>query len=132
MATVLVALFVAGCLQTRITVQPLNPAPRPLTSRSVASVEVFHFAPQRDFVEIARITGRGNDGEGQLEATRQRAAELGCDGLVVLRDEAPREQQVSYQEGPIGAPQQARATVTEDGVIEATCIVYRVPDASGR
>lgn len=78
-------MFVAGCA-ARVQVQALNLSPRPLTPRAVDGVEVISTGrPTRPMLELAQLTsGRAMErGDRHLARLRAKAAELGCDALLL-------------------------------------------------
>ena len=87
-----VIIMLAGCgtsVRTTLVASPLHDPPRPLAPRTVESVEVFLAGPPaRPHVGMALLEGEQtssyslDDTREILEAVRERAAELGCDGIV--------------------------------------------------
>jgi hypothetical protein len=81
----LAMVLVAGCT-TAVQVQALNASPRPLTPRPADEVEVISTGrPTRPMIEVAQLTS-GPDrapGDRHLARLRAKAAELGCDALVL-------------------------------------------------
>lgn len=87
-----VIIMLAGCgtsVRTTLVASPLHESPRPLAPRTVESVEVFLAGPPaRPHVGLALLEGEQtssysfDDTPDILEAVRERAAELGCDGIV--------------------------------------------------
>ncbi len=85
LAVTLAAVLVAGCT-AEVRVQALNPSPRPLTPRGVEAVEVITAGrPTRPMLELAELTsGRAMErGDRHLGRLRAKAAELGCDALLL-------------------------------------------------
>ena len=78
-----------GC-GTSIATMPLNTPPHALRPRSPEQVEVFvGKSPTRDFVEVAMIDAQQetysvDDEPEVLWKMRQRAGEIGCDGLMIV------------------------------------------------
>jgi hypothetical protein len=71
----------------------MNPPPRPLRSRAVAEVALIDGqaeAPARPHVEVGLIEALGDDGWSAADqaaaraALRRRAADIGCDAVVLL------------------------------------------------
>ncbi len=64
-----------------------NAPPHPMAARPPASVEVYRLAPSyRRFVETGTLDATGYWGGGTEHADqllRQKAAEIGCDALVI-------------------------------------------------
>ena len=80
--TFVVGLATASCVKTTVT--PLNQTPRPLTSRSPESVEVFTTKlPTRPYVEVSLIQAERVDASRHLAAMRKKAARIGCDAIVL-------------------------------------------------
>jgi hypothetical protein len=80
-------LALAACAPS-VTTVPLNPNPRPL-ARSAISVEIFAAGqPPAGYVEVALIEATARRGDTKMPelvaVVRRRAAELGCDGLVLI------------------------------------------------
>lgn len=81
--TVVIALFLAGCAPTTSIVM-LDPTKQYAPTKSV---EILLKAPQRPYVEIAKLESRGVIGEPEpsvLEDARTRAQEIGADAIIVL------------------------------------------------
>jgi hypothetical protein len=130
-----------GC-GTSIGVTPLNTSPRALQARSPADVEVFMTAaPPYPYVDVAYLEAEQQsemsvDGTNEFIAKlRVRAAEIGCDGLV-LGGHTNRET-VSWSDvthdvvdvlskKPVEKPASYGQPVSLQG-FTATCIVYRDP-----
>jgi hypothetical protein len=80
----------AGCGDTTIVQYvPLNPPPHSIKVRDPATVRMFTSRPGRPFVDVGEIQSRPGlpsaDGTPEIYAKmRQKAGELGCDGLVLL------------------------------------------------
>jgi len=84
---VLSAIGLIGC-GTAIKVADLNPSPRALSPRSVGEVKVYTIPPQRPFTEVKMIVARqeamtNDDIDAVLNKMKLKAAELGCDGLII-------------------------------------------------
>jgi len=82
-------LLAAGC-GTTISVTPINPARRPLGARPPETVEIFSSGPPgRPHVDIAYLeaeqqTSLSVDNTPEfIHELRSRAADMGCDGLVL-------------------------------------------------
>ena len=79
----IVVLLVAGCAATTSLVL-LDPSKQYSPS---PSVEILLKAPQRAYVEIAKLESRGMAGEPEtalLEDARVRAREIGADAIIVI------------------------------------------------
>ncbi len=103
----LVLVLAAACAPT-VTFIPTNQSPHALTGRSVSEVEVFTSAlPTRPYVEVGIVTAETSLSYGApdnstaelIAAVRQKAAQAGCDAILM---------------GPASA-------IT----YQATCIAYR-------
>lgn len=113
----------------KIAVTPLNPAPRPLAPRAVGEVEVFTTRlPPRPYAEVSLITARQGQAGDHLDALRAKAAELGCDGLVMTV--MPTESSVQVQPPP-GQEGSAPARGHAVGSSSGTCVVWTAPGAPG-
>lgn len=78
--SIVCAIALAGCFGPYTRVTPLNPSPRPVTPRPAMAVEMYTTnTPTRPYVETASL--EWNDST----AARERAGQLGCDALVVVR-----------------------------------------------
>jgi hypothetical protein len=114
-----VALALAGCRGTRTQMTALNPAPRPLAPRLAADVEVFSSAPPtRPYVDVALLEAEQAKPSraataALIAALRKRAAQHGCDAIVVL-----------------GLTSRDTEAFTRKGVY-ATCVVYTSTGAPG-
>jgi hypothetical protein len=88
--TILPAILVAAACGTSTKHTVLNPSPRPMTPRPVATVELFSSgAPATPHVDVALIEVEESSSWSQadtpdmLKALRARGAALGCDAVVV-------------------------------------------------
>jgi hypothetical protein len=86
---VLGLVLVAGC-GTSIQATMINPAPHPMQSRPPESVEVYSSGPpQRPYIDVAYLeaeqqTAYSADDTAQFVGhLRERAAAMGCDGVVL-------------------------------------------------
>jgi hypothetical protein len=86
---VLLTLTLAAC-GTTITQTGINPAPHPMTARPIDSVEVFtSTAPTRPHIDVAILEAKQSSTFSVdrmpeiITELRKRAAEIGCDGLVI-------------------------------------------------
>lgn len=111
---------VAGC-GTKLAFTPLAVPPRPLQPRAESTVEMFLSSkPKRPYVAVGTI-GSAHEGrfstdtsEEVLLALRTKAAEVGCDA-VVLTSETDRE--IAWATG-----NQVSSTTLK--TFEALCVVY--------
>jgi hypothetical protein len=85
-ATILSMAFCAGC-GVDISYSPSNTPPHPMVARAPETVEVYRLAPNdRPYVEAGVLDETGYWGGGTENADRllrQKAAEIGCDALVI-------------------------------------------------
>jgi len=120
-----VALLAAlgACVGASVEVTPLHPAPRTLTPRTVDAVKVLESRPDGG-VAVYNLVASGG-GKGELEAAvKEKAASLGCDGVVITVRAAPTH---SSSEAATGQLNDHRESVA--GHVTAMCIV--LPAAGG-
>jgi ketosteroid isomerase-like protein len=81
-----------GCAVPQIEVNSLHPAPRPLGPRAVDTVQTYKARPPGG-VAVYSIEASGEDYADTEAVVRQKAASLGCDGLMftVLLDQSKSE-----------------------------------------
>lgn len=98
---------------TAIRQTPVNSPPIPMAPRAAAAVEVFTSgAPARPHVDVALLEAQpesafsGSVNAEVIEQLRQRAGELGCDGLVLMTIQDSARFRIPHAE------------------LTATCIVY--------
>jgi len=126
-------LLLVGCGH-KLTFTPLNASPRPLTTRSPESVDVFlSQTPPRQHVEVGlfEIEQQSPQSGGTPEMIaklRDRAARVGCDAIV-LTGTSDRVQSVSTQgTGVATSPRtyqhHSYGTVNVVRSHRATCVVY--------
>jgi hypothetical protein len=79
----------AGC-GTSIQSTMINPAPHPMQSRPPESVEIYSSGPpQRPYIDVAYLEAEqqsaysGDDTAQFIGHLRERAAAMGCDGVVL-------------------------------------------------
>jgi hypothetical protein len=129
------SLLASGCADN-IAYTRLNAPPRPLARRPVAAVEVFALRPpQRRYTDVGLIQVIGanpppskhldiglTEAEpvtGELEAygmigvLRERAAEIGCDAIVVTSIDRKLDYQYWLVQNPSNVPS-----------VQASCVVY--------
>ena len=81
----LISLLLAAC-GSEIAYSPMNAPPHPMTARPPEAVEVHRIAPSRPFVEVGTLDETGYWGDGTERADellRARAAQIGCEALVI-------------------------------------------------
>jgi len=122
------ALLAGGC-GTTISVTPINPAQRQLRARPPEAVEIFSSGPPpRPHLDIAYLeaeqeTHLSFDNTPEFIAMlRSRAADMGCDGLVLggLTHDAD-----------VAASVVGNVNASKKG-ITATCIIYTAEAATAR
>ena len=107
----------SACVAPIIDVYPLNPTPRCIMARAVDSVQVMPEMPA-DSVAVYGLNA-SNGSPGELHAALQaKAANLGCDGVVITAREAPKQ---SRGESATGQLNDHREVVP--GKLSALCIV---------
>jgi hypothetical protein len=118
MPGLLLSLLLSAC-GPWVSATALNPSPRMLSSRSAKSVDVYSSGPPaRPHVDVALLeVGKGDDGSSgtseMIERLRQKAADMGCDGVVVGgMTTRTADVHVPFDFG--------------DRTIHATCIVYKI------
>ncbi|HEY0193074.1 MAG TPA: hypothetical protein VGC42_18280 [Kofleriaceae bacterium] len=80
---VLLLATAAGCVTPQVDVKPLAPAPRAMSPRDVAALKTFESRPD-GAVAVYDLDAYG-DVPAKLDAVaRQKAASLGCDGVMLL------------------------------------------------
>lgn len=111
------ALFVTGCVSASVDVTTLRPSPRPLTPRTVETVKILESRPD-DGVAVYNLVASGA-AKSELEvAVRQKAASLGCDGLVITVRAEPSHSTSSAATGQLNDHREAVG-----GHVTAMCIV---------
>jgi hypothetical protein len=132
------SLLAAGCDNIRYT--RLNTPPRPLARRPVAAVEVFAVTPpRRPHTDVGLIQVIGakpppskhmdigidvvtpvteeQETHEMIAALRRRAAEIGCDAIVVTSIDRPADWQYWLDSGMSHLPS-----------VQASCVVYNDAD----
>ena len=82
-AMILLLATAAGCTAARIDVKPLAAAPRAMSPRDPASLKTYENRPE-GAVAVYDLDAYGDRPEKLDIAARQKAASLGCDGVMVL------------------------------------------------
>jgi hypothetical protein len=100
-----------------VDVYPLHPTPRCLMARAVQSVKIFPDLPENSVAVYGLAATNGNDGELHA-AVQTKAADLGCDGVVIAAREDPRQ---SRGEVATGKLNDHREPVP--GHVSALCVV---------
>lgn len=117
-----VLLCAAACGPTISTVAT-NPAPRPLSPRPAATVELFTTQrPPWPYVEVAVFSASKGKADEHIEALREHAAAYGCDGLVFTVMPSQQDVAVTSQSTTPGDPStQGYGSAVHSS--SATCVV---------
>jgi hypothetical protein len=91
----------AACVVTPLagdtTFTRTNRPTRPMRARALDSVEVFTSStPSRGYTEVGLIRSTGGDVERAMTGMRQKAAAVGCDGVVVTSTGTGQYNQIIY------------------------------------
>lgn len=124
LSTITAALLFTAACGASVTRTDLNAPPRPMAARHPATVELFTSgAPMRPHVDVAVLEAEESssfsraDTRDLIVALRDRAASMGCDGVVISgatsRDPGVNDKESWLVEQPRG----------RKGLF-ATCIVY--------
>ncbi len=139
------ALFaVSGCGHS-FSYSALNSPSRPLTPREPASVQVlFGSTPPSPFVEVGLFeieqqTPLSPGTTEMIAKLRERAAEIGCDAVLVTRETDRVISSTGQYQGTatgIGPTYQVQGTTTRSTAsvhgLRAVCIAYEPPRISAR
>jgi hypothetical protein len=113
--TLLAAL--GACVGASVEVTPLHPTPRALTPRTVDAVKVLESRPDGG-VAVYNLVASGG-GKGELEAAvKEKAASLGCDGVVITVRAEPTHRSSGATTGELNDHRDPVA-----GHVTAMCIV---------
>jgi hypothetical protein len=122
------ALFLSAC-GTTVSYIPTNRPPHAMTPRPVETVDVYSAsAPSRPFTEVGMIDAQQSSrwsthDRGEVFAKlRQRAASLGCDGVIIL---GPNDEVVGSTTTTV--TRRRVETSSDVGTLKgyhATCIMY--------
>jgi hypothetical protein len=116
----LALITLGGCSTEALYVTPLRQSPRPLVARSPERVEIFASGPpRRPYIDLALLEAAEDAGKGAgsgrlIFQLRARAAQQGCDALV-LAAPSPRID---------AATANLTGVVLDRNALSATCIVY--------
>ena len=106
-----------ACVGASVEVTPLHPTPRALTPRTVEAVKVLESRPDGG-VAVYNLVASGG-GKGELEAAvKEKAASLGCDGVVITVRAEPSHSSSSATTGELNDHRDVVA-----GHVTAMCIV---------
>jgi hypothetical protein len=114
---------------TRVTYTQLNTPPAQMVPRHAAGVQVFTTgAPQQPFVEVGLLEAQQESAYSQdrqpqiLDKLRQRAAEVGCDGIILL----------GSNDSVVGSVSGGMGWTTTLAGYRATCIMFYQPWSGGQ
>ena len=110
---------VSACFAPVVDVSPLHPTPRCLMARAVTSVKVFAEYPASGVAVYNLDASNGNPGELH-EALQSKAADLGCDGVLIKSREGP-----GHTRGQAATGQLNDHRELVPGHVTAFCIVLR-------
>jgi len=131
LATVAALVTTAACASVPpATVTTLNPRPKVMPARPMASVIVYTLGVPAGAVEVYLIRVGDDDNLDQADRlynARWTAARLGCDGLVIREDVPDQRIEVSGRRGGSHTPiDTVHGTVTTQGHVTAVCIAWPV------
>jgi hypothetical protein len=107
-----------GCVGPSIEVTPLHPASHPLAPRALASIVEYKSTPN-GATALYRIVASGG-GAGELHlAVRDKAAALGCDGVVITSDQ----KESHHDDGAVPTGQLNDHRTIEAANVSAVCVV---------
>ena len=114
-----------ACVGASVDVTPLRPTPRALTPRTVDTVKILESRPDNG-VAVYNLVASGG-GKAELEtAVREKAANLGCDGLVITVRAEPTHTSSGATTGELNDHRDVVA-----GHVTAMCIVLPAQAAVG-
>jgi len=102
-----------------VDVSPLHPTPRCLMARAVTSVKVFADYPETGIAVYNLDATNGNTGELHA-ALQSKAADLGCDGVLIKSREGP-----GHTRGKAATGQLNDHRELVPGHVSALCIVLK-------
>ena len=91
----------AACVGPTVKVTPLSPAPRVMAPRRGDAVGVRMAPPTEAATDVFRIDASGGSDGELLGALRTRAANLGCDAIVVQDTRTPERVQKAHVTGQL-------------------------------
>ncbi len=111
-----------ACVGASVEVTALRPAPRALTPRTVDAVKILESRPDGG-VAVYNLVASGG-GKGEMEAAvKEKAASLGCDGVVITVRAEPTQASKGVSTGGLNERRESVA-----GHVTAMCIV--LPEAA--
>lgn len=113
------ALVTLGACAPVVEVTPLHPTPRCIMSRAVGSVKVFEQSPDGGVAVYGLIASEGSTDDLHA-AIQNKAANLGCDGVVIARSAAGAPRRGEVATGELTAHPEANAER-----VTALCIVMK-------
>jgi len=118
-ALAIVSAAMLGACAPLVEVTPMHPTPRCIMARAASSVKVFERAPDNGVAVYGLVASEG-DTRDLYVAIQTKAADLGCDGVLIARSEAGTPTRGDVATGQLNAqPVQNSERVT------ALCIVMR-------
>ncbi|HEY0993274.1 MAG TPA: hypothetical protein VGD80_39750 [Kofleriaceae bacterium] len=111
------ALVTTSACAPVVDVSPLHPTPHCLMARAVTSVKVFAEYPEHGVAVYNLDASNGYPGELH-EALQSKAADLGCDGLLIKSREGP-----THSRGQAATGQLNDHRELVPGHISALCLV---------
>ena len=113
-----------ACVSATVDVTPMHPAPRALAPRTVDSVKILASRPD-DGVAVYTLVASGG-AKAELEtAVKEKAASLGCDGVVITVRAEPTHSSSSAATGQLNDHRESVA-----GHVTAMCVVLPVATAT--
>jgi hypothetical protein len=112
-----VALASSACFAPVVDVSPLRPTPRCLMARAVSSVKVFPDYPENS-VAVYHLDASNGHPHELHQALQSKAADLGCDGVLIKSKEGPGQ---TRSQAATGQLNEHRELVP--GHVSAYCIV---------
>lgn len=88
LVSILLAIALISSCGTAVKVASLNDSPRALSAKSEKDVAIYTIVPEKKFVEVKLLEARqevftNDDIDQVIQKMRAKAAELGCDGVII-------------------------------------------------
>ena len=109
----------SACVGPTVDVTPVGPVPRGLVPRTPETVKRFELRPE-NAIEVYDIEAYGDAKTKLLAAVRQRAASLGCDGLMFSAPTRATQHDSAADTGQLNEHHQKPGSH-----VEAVCIVLQ-------
>ncbi len=116
-AVIAAVVLVSACTGPNIQVKSLHPAPRALQPRAVETVQTFESRPDGG-VAAYSLEASGSDQVAIEAAVKQRAASLGCDGIMFTVRQDPSQARGDASTGQLNQHREYLAAR-----IDALCMV---------